>query len=783
MDAQIIVTLIILLVAVLLFVTEKLRIDLVALLVLSTLALSGLVSPVEAVSGFSNPVVITVWAVFILSAGMARTGVASTVGRVVLRLAGRNEARLVVVIMLTASIMSAFMNNVGVAALLLPVVMDIARKTGRRPARLLIPLSFGCLLGGLTTLIGTPPNLLVSNALRDAGQAPFAMFDFAPFGIIVMLVGIAYMVLVGRHLLPGHAPSEEQRYLDAQALGQIYDMQERLFILRLPLDSPFIGRTLSESRLGTLLGINVIGILRDQQTDLAPLSSTRLLPGDRLLVAGRQDWLREMSASQHLELEAQNLTLEDLITADVSVAEVQLAPNSPLVGRSLLQLDFRRQFQVVVLALWRNGEPIRTGLDSLPLQGGDVMLVQGCPESFDQLDASEHFNLMSSDRAAQYDLDAYLLRLHIPAGSALVGKSLAESRLADAFDLSVLGIISTGGETRLMPAADSLLQADDHLLVKGQRENLLSLSGLQSLEIDTQAAPALAALDSEQFGMVEIVLSPHTTLIGKTLSQLHFREKYGLSVLAIWRGDRAYRHNLRSMKLRFGDALLVFGSRQHIKLLASEPDFIVLQEEIREPLRLKKAPIAFGLMVAVVTFVALGWLPISVAAVAGAALMILTGCLTMDEAYRHIEWRAVFLIAGMLPLGIALEHSGAASLIAGQIVNLVAGWGATALLGALFLLTSLMAQVMPTPVVAVLMAPIAIQTGFQIGISPQSLAMVIAVAASASFLSPVGHPANVLVMGPGGYRFTDYLKVGVPLVTLILVLIVFVLPWIWPPGL
>ena len=234
MDAQIITTLVILGIAVLLFVTEALRVDLVALLILSALALTGLVSPSEAVSGFSNPAVITVWAVFILSTGLSRTGVASVVGRAVLHLAGEGEVRLLIVIMLAAGTLSAFMNNVGVAALLLPVVMDIARQTNRQPAQLLMPLAFGCLLGGLSTLIGTPPNLLVSDALRDAGLEPFRMFDFAPFGIVLLVVGIAYMVLVGRRLLPRVDPAQQLQPLSGRKLEQLYDLSERISVLRIP---------------------------------------------------------------------------------------------------------------------------------------------------------------------------------------------------------------------------------------------------------------------------------------------------------------------------------------------------------------------------------------------------------------------------------------------------------------------------------------------------------------------------------------------------------------------
>ena len=269
-------------------------------------------------------------------------------------------------------------------------------------------------------------------------------------------------------------------------------------------------------------------------------------------------------------------------------------------------------------------------------------------------------------------------------------------------------------------------------------------------------------------GLVEVVLSPRTTLAGKTLRQIHFRDKYGLSVLAIWREGRAYRSNLRDMALRFGDALLLYGPRERLQVLGAEPDFLVLTEAAQEAPRLNKAPIALLIMAAVLTPVILDWLPIAIAAVAGVVLMVLTRCLTMEEAYRSIEWKAVFLIAGMLPLGIAMEQTGAASFLAEGMVGLVGPLGPLAVMAGLFLLAALASQVMPNPAVAVLLAPIALNTANDLGISPYPLMMAVAVSASAAFLSPVGHSANVLVMGPGGYRFSDYTKVGIPLTLVVL---------------
>jgi di/tricarboxylate transporter len=768
----------ILLVAIILFISERVRVDLIALLVLGALALTGLVTPSEALSGFSSPAVVTVWAMFILSAGLAKTGVASAIGRQMIRVAGKGEARLMLVIMLTAGVMSAFMNNVGVAALLLPVVIDVARRTERPPSRMLMPLAIGCLLGGMTTLIGTPPNILASDALREAGLEPFDIFDYAPVGIILTLVGVAFVILVGRHLLPKRDPGREFGAATRKDLGRVFDLQEQLSVIRLPDETPLAGKTLVESRLGSALGLNVIGILHNGHTQLAPDTNTRLQPGDRLVVAGHLDRLQELVGHQNIELEDESITVEKLISPDIDIVEIKLSTKSPLLGKTLLQIDFRQRYGSVVLAIWRGGRLMKIEMDRLPLQVDDILLVQGEKASINALRENEDFIVSSADEEKIHTLDERLVLIHVPSDSALVGKKLEESRPAESFGISVLGIIREGA-THLMPEADEPLQADDMLLVKGNTETMAALQGLQELEIDQQT-PDLKEIESSQIGLSEIVLSPHTTLVGKTLHQIHFREKFNLSVLAIWREGNAYRSNLRDMALRFGDALLLYGQRDKLNVLKSEPDFLVLEEDVQEPLRLGKAPIAILVMAGVVLSALLGWLPIAIAAVVGVALMVATGVLDMEEAYRNIDWRAVFLIAGMLPLGIAMEKTGAASFLAEGVVSILGDYGLQALLAGIFILTSLASQVMPNPVVTVLMAPIALSTASNLELSPYALIMVVAIAASASFLSPVGHPANILIMGPGGYRFSDYVKVGLPLTIIILIATLLVLPIFWP---
>jgi di/tricarboxylate transporter len=316
--------------------------------------------------------------------------------------------------------------------------------------------------------------------------------------------------------------------------------------------------------------------------------------------------------------------------------------------------------------------------------------------------------------------------------------------------------------------------------VEGRHSDFEILEGLDQLTIERRSRPAMDNLVSGKMGVIEAILSPRTTLDGKTLRQLNFREKYGLNVLAVWRKGQAHRSDLRDLALRFGDALLLHGSRDKMKMLGQEPDFIVLTEAAQEDLRLGKAKLSTLIMAAVIFPAIMGWLPIYIAAVIGAAVMVLAGCLTMEEAYRHIEWKAVFLIAGMLPLGTALDQTGAAKLIAEGVVSLVGPYGPTAVMLGLMALTFLATCFVPTAALVVLMAPIALSTAADMGLSPYALMMAIAMASSASFITPISHPANILVMGPGGYRFADYLKVGGLLTLVILVVLVVAIPLFWP---
>jgi di/tricarboxylate transporter len=778
MTPEIITVLVILIVTALLFISNKIRPDLIGLLVLGALALSGVITPAQSLAGFSNPAVITVWAVLILSGGLARTGIASQLGRLVLRLAGTSEVKLLLIIMLTSGVLSGFMNSIGVASLFLPVVLDITRRINRPPSRLLIPLAFACLLGGLTTLIGTPANILISESLGAAGFAPFQLFDYSALGYSLLAAGTLYMVLAGRHLLPRKDITKDFS-ASYPGVTEYYDFQERLAFIQLPNPSHLDGKTLQVSRLGAALELNVVMILRGQETIHAPAPSFILHSGDRLLVQGRLDILSGIDDEDHKLITREPLPIKKIYSAEVQLAEAQIPAGGSIVGMTLQGAAFRHVYKAIVLAIRRNETVFYTDLEDIALQEKDILLVKGHQADLQHLASNEDFTLTFRESYPEYDLEDHLVMVRIPPDSLLAGTSLVNSRLGDAFGLSVQGIIRDR-QTELMPEPDEILQVDDILIVKGSPEDLNTIRGLQNLSIETQVKPDLTELETEETGLLEAVLSPHSSLAGKKVRELDFRSRYGLTVLAIWRNGRAYRSHLRDMQIKMGDAFLLFGPRRKLRLFGSIPDFLVLSEEAQLTPRTSKAPLAILIMALVLIPAIFNFLPIAISAVIGVALMVLTGVLQMDEAYRLIEWRAVFLIAGLLPLGTALESSGAAQLISDSLLGLVGSAGPLVLVTALYALASLATQIMPNPAVAVLLAPIALSAAAESGISPYPLLMTIAAASSAVFLSPIGHPANLLVMGPGGYRFSDYLKAGLPLTILTWAVIIVLMPLLWP---
>jgi len=782
MTVEIFIVLVILGVSLILFISEVIPMDVVALLVLGTLAITGLVDANGAFAGFSNSAVITVWAMFILSEGLTRTGIADVIGRQVMRLAGRREIAMIFVIMVTGAVLSAFMNNIGVAALMLPVVIDVARRTRIPASRLLMPLAYSTLLGGLTTLIGTPPNLLISESMTLNGYEPFSLFDFTPLGGAILVIGVVFVALFGRLLLPKQR-GERDKHVSQRSLRTRYKLHERTFLLRVPRDSILVGKTLADSRIGDPTGLIILSITRDGRSDTMPGRQTILRGGDGILVQGRVDQFRELRRWSDLVIEREAPVLKSMVAAKVAYAEVTITDGSPLVGELVRHAGFRSRFDVAVVGLLRKSGYRLTRLAYVPLRAGDRVLVQGEIEAVENLGRFPDFTdfeMLSYERLSeQYHADERMFVVRVPKSSDLAGTTFRKSRLADVFDFRVLATFRDG-KLSVMPRGDDVLDGGDLLMIEGQPEDLDVLRGLQDLEIDTSVPANLGAFDSERLTLLDATLDPRSRLAGRTVGELNFRERYGIELAGIWREGETVRADLADERLQIGDALLLLGPRDRLQLLDSDSDFLILTPLGRKPPDTRRGPLAVAIMLGVVASVMLGYAPISVAAVIGGTVMVLTGCLNMEQAYRAIEWRAIFLIAGMLPLGTAMQSTGAATYLADQVMVLLGDAGPWPVIMGLYIVTAMATMIIPTAALVVLMSPIVLSAMADMGYAPETAMMAIAMAASASFTSPISHPANILVMGPGGYRFVDYLKVGVPLTIVVFIAVMILLPIIWP---
>ncbi len=782
MPLEILILAIILLMAIILFTTGLIRMDLTALLVLVALALTGLVSPTQALSGFSNSAVVVTWAMFILSAGLARTGISSLIGAQLLKFAGKSEARLIATLMTASALLSSVMNNIGVAAMFLPITLEISRRTKRPASRLLLPMAYGSLLGGLILLIGTATNLIVRDAMVEAKIAPLSIVDFAPGGLLILVISVGYMVLVGRRFLPERYPSKALS-ADDPVNGDVpqeqYALQERLATLIVHEGNPLVGKSLSESRIGRVLELTVLSIRRINGLRVRAKTETVLEGGDRLLVLGRLDRIDELCQSPFFEVKDQQPIGEMLLTGGMGLAEFTVDEGSPFSGNTLAELDLRQRFDVTVLGI-RHGEVVRrTNLQNLVLHPGDWVLIQGRDEQIEAFVQHPGYRRLTLQDVTSYMLGERLLTLDIPDGSSLAGKSLAESRLGAAFGISVLRILRDG-EDHYLPGPEEGLHTGDKLVVEGRPLDIEVLRGLQSLEVDKKADYDLEELSSGPLQMVEVMLSPYSSLAGKNLREVRFREKYHVSVLAIWRGERAFRSGLGDLTLQHGDALLCYGTAENLRAMAREREFVVLKMDLQEQPLIAKAPLAAVTMAGVVLTAIILDVPITITAIAGGALMVLSGALTMEKAYESIDWRTIFLVAAMLPLGIAFQETGAAAMVSHFVVETVGSFGPTAILAAMMALVILGKTVMPAPVLAVIMAPIALNAAFDLGISPNAFLLGVSYALASSFISPLAHPVNSMVMTPGSYRFSDYVKHGLPISLIVIVVSLLFLPVIFP---
>ncbi|MCQ3803119.1 MAG: SLC13 family permease [bacterium] len=571
---------------VVLFVSEKYPLDIVAMLGLGVLLVLGLVTIGEGFSGFSNTATMTVAAMFVLSAGLQKTGATATVGRLMVRFS-RNHYTALVVIMVTVTVMSAFVNNTAAVAVFIPLVTVLANRRRIAASKLLIPLSYASQFGGVCTLIGTSTNLLVSAISEEAGYGAFSMFEFTRMGLVLFAAGVAFFLLFGRWLLPARPAPE--------------------------------------------------------------LSIT-------------------------------------------------------------------------------------------------------------------------------YQLGEYITELRIRGGSPLVGKSVVESRLGEDHDITVLRV-RNAGEDGWAPLRRTL-QPDDVLLVRGSLPDLIRLRGTMGLRINADFELRDETLQSKDLRVVQALVAPGSRLVGHTLKETDFRNRYRALVLGMQRKGETINDKLSSVRLRLGDALLIQAPEAQIRDLRRGEDLIILNEIPGSVLR-HKAPLAIGILVVVVGLAAFDVLPILVAALLGCVALVMTRILQPEDAYRAINWQVIFLLAGVLPLGVAMHNSGAAGWLAEQTVALVGDSGPVAILAAFYLLTAIMTETMSNAAAAVLLAPIAISTAEQIGVDPRPFLMAITFAASTGFSTPVGYQTNTMIYNPGGYKYSDFLRAGVPLNLIFWVLSVIFIPRLW----
>lgn len=783
MNTELIILYIILGGTIILFLTNKVRMDVAALLVLVTLAITGLITPQEAISGFSNSAVVTIWSMFILSAALTKTNAAKYLGRSVLKLARKGEAGIITSTMTISGVLAAFMNNIGVAALMLPVTMNLSRRTAISPSKLLIPMAFGTLLGGFTTLL-TTTNILASESLRENNLTPFGLFDFFPVGIFIFILGVLFVSFVGRHLLPKKNPIEES-FDNGVKLNEYYALKERTCIMKVKEKSSLAAKTIAETHLGEKTGLTIYAVIRDGNTQLVTDPNMILRGGDKLLVGGKLERLNEFRGWLNLKIDNRNFIPSNFITDEIKLVSVKIKEDSSLINQSVYETNFRNKYGVNILAIKRDDEIFRVHLSNIRLKENDELLVQGKDVKLVALsEADDFYNYHVANEEALrqvFKVQDKVFTVRVPENSKLIEQSLSKSRMGAVFNLNVVAI-DRNGEAIVMPSPEELIKANDLLVIEGSTEDLDILHGLQEMEIEQEQSPDISKLESEQVGLIEATLSPRSSLNGKTLRQIHFRMKYGLQILAIWREGKAIRSNLRDIELKLGDALLIIGPHKNLRMLSTDSDFIILSGEIKEELNTKKAPLAAIIMAGILALALIGLLPIAIAALLGVVLMIVTKCLSIDDAYRSIEWRAVFLIAGMLPLGIAIQKTGAASIISYHISEFTSLWGIWGTLIGLYIIITLASTVIPTSAIVVIMAPIVLGIANEVNGSPHTFMMLLAIAASASFLSPVSHPANVLVMGPGGYRFIDYVKIGIPLTIVVMIIGLLMLSVFWPVG-
>lgn len=576
--------------AIILFSYEKIPFDISALILLSALLVTGILTPEEGFSGFSNSATITIAAMFILSEGIRRTGALNSISDYFASLGQENPNTGLLIMMAVIGIISGFINNTAAVAIFIPVVINVARDMDTSASKMLMPLSFASMFGGVCTLIGTSTNILVSSIAQDHGLAGFGMFEFSPLGIIFFIVGFLYMFTVGNRLIPDRRGEGD--------LTQDYKMQEYLTDVIIEDNSELIGQPTSEAPIVKDLDLDLLRVFKK---------------------SGRTDYKQS--------------------TTDLEV--------------------------------------------------GDVLRIRGSVKEIDKLLRRQDVSLKPTKK--WYDVD-------------------------------------------LKHGTDAL---------------------------------------------VEAIIAPNSSLEQKAIGEINFMERFGAVVLAIRHHGQLQQEDLANIKLEGGDSLLLSISRDRIREIQNDPSFVIASEAGVDRYRSNKMPIAIGILAGVVGFAAFGILPIVVTAVIGVILMNLTGCLTTEEAYKAVNWKVILLLGGVIPLGIAMQKTGAAQLLSEGLITYLGSMGPTAIVSGLFFLSMALTNLISNQATAALLAPIAIETASAIGVSAQPLLIAVTFAASLSFITPVGYQTNTMVYGAGQYKFTDFTKVGTPLNIIFWIIATIFIPIFW----
>lgn len=582
-----------------LLLSERIRIDLTALLIIITLTLSGILTPEEAVSGFSSEPALVVAAIFILSEALFRTGLSDQLGDWIGRLAGKGYNQMLVVIMLAVAALAAFTHHVTITAIMLPVTLKLCRENNVAPSRLLMPMSFAASLGTTITLVGAPAFLIADDLLRQIGRPGLGIFSIAPIGLSLSIAGALFMLLAGRFLLPERGGVEDNN------------------------------------------------------------SSFRL---------------------------------------NNYYTEVVVLPNSRLEGQTIAQIEADEKQALRIVNWLRHGRPLSRPFNEDPIQTGDVLLVRTTP---DGLAAIQEAPGLALHPVLQYGEDT-------PSGSGQQDDEGVSSRL-------------------------------------------------------TQA-----------------IIAPGSPLVGQTVGQADFRQQYNTIVVGLWRRKGWLQTELARVKLRAGDVLVLLGDDETFARLGENRSFLVLVPFQGQPLRRHKASMAGVIMIATILLAAFNVLSLGTALLLGVALVLLTRCLTMQQAYQAIDMRIYVFIAGAIPLGLAMVKTGTAELMGEWLEGLVGGWPPTLLLLLLFMVAAAITQLMSDSATTALLAPVAVALATSLNLAPEPFVVTVAMAAVASFFTPIGHHGNLLIYGPGRYLFRDFLRVGTPL-TLVVALIVSLLSQLlWP---